>query len=143
MLRWMLLLPVVCWMTGCHSAKPVDPDNRGAVLNAWFEELDEENFALHDTLLEALFVSRRTEQEVFVVRVMFPGESGAPPRRYRVSLVRGGSDNVVGVNYATREFRLDHFLPSDGSTLDEVRQNLVNQARIRSLKQDLGIFGGR
>ena len=143
MLRWICLFTVMVCTIGCRTATPGDAEDREAVLNAWFEELDQENFALHDVLLEALFVSRRMEQEVFVVRLSFPNETRAPARRYRVSLERGGSDNVVGVNHATREFRLDHFLPSDGPTLDETRQNLINQSRIRALKKDLGIFGVR
>jgi hypothetical protein len=46
----------------------------------------------------------------------------------------------MGVNYVTREFRLDHYLPTDGPTLDEVAQHLKNQFRIRELKRELGVF---
>ncbi len=54
-----------------------------------------------------------------------------------------GRNNVMGVNYVTREFRLDHYLSTDGPTLDEVAQHLKNQFRIRELKRELGIFNIR
>ena len=108
--------------------------------NAWFEALDRDNIALHDTLLLALFESRRTGQVVFVRRLELEGAE-EPLRLYLVSLERGGADNVVGVNFATREFLFDHYLPNDGPTLNEIRQSLRNDTRIRELKKDLGIFG--
>jgi len=122
-----------------EAAKPEQP-SESAVLNAWFEALDRENFPLHDTLLEALFVSRRTGKTVFVLRVAVEGAK-TPPHLYRVSLERGGADNIVGVNHATREFLFDHFLPSDGPTLQQTRQRLHYDGRVRELKKDLGIFG--
>ena len=56
-------------------------------------------------------------------------------------IASGGADNVVGVNYATREFLFDHYLPTDGPTLNKIRQSLRNDTRSRELKKDLGIFG--
>ena len=142
MIRWFIIFPVMAVFMGCRSATPLtpDPSNHGAVLNAWFTELDEVNFTLHDTLLEALFVSKRTGKEVFVRRIVIEGSSGGSSKHYGVSTERGGADNVMGVNYATREFRLDHYLSTDGPTLDEVAQHLKNQFRIRELKRELGIF---
>ena len=124
-----------------NATSAVDSIDQETVLNAWFTELDEVNFSLHDTLLHALFMSKRTGKEVFVRRIAFEGEGENQPKHYRVSAERGGADNVVGVNYATREFRLDHYLPADGPTLDQIRQHLKNQSRIRELKKELGIFG--
>ena len=142
MIRWLLLLPVLVLFVGCRATpEPVaDPSNHGAVLNAWFAQLDEVNFALHDTLLNALFVSKRLDKEVFVRRITVEGDSEGSLKHYKVSTERGGADNVVGVNYATREFRLDHYLPTDGPTIDQVRQHLKNQLRIRELKRELGVF---
>ena len=142
--RWFIFLPVVVLLSGCmvNSRTANDPNDHKVVLNAWFKELDQANFPLHDKLLEALFISRQTGKEVFVRRIMTEGgNQDIPLKRYRVSTERGGADNVVGVNYATGEFRLDHYLAADGPTLDEVRQHLQNRSRIRELKKELGIFG--
>lgn len=160
MIRWLILLCALCFFPGCEPAdtsesgpsdnnlgesnatSAVDSIEQDTVLNAWFRELDEVNFPLHDALLEALFISRQRGKEVFVRRIMVEGDDhDIPLKRYRVTIERGGADNVVGVNYATREFRLDHYLQDDGPTLDEVRQRLKNQSRIRELKKELGIFG--
>ena len=142
MIRWLLLLPVLALLMGCCSTPEpgAGPSSHGAVLNAWFAQLDEVNFALHDTLLNALFVSKRLGKEVFVRRITVEGDSEDSLKHYKVSTERGGADNVVGVNYATREFRLDHYLPTDGPTIDQVRQRLKNQFRIRELKKELGVF---
>ncbi len=142
MIRWFIIFSIMALFVGCRSAAPLTPgpSSHGAVLNAWFTELDEVNFALHDTLLEALFVSKRTGKEVFVRRIAIEGSGGGSLKNYGVSTERGGADNVMGVNYVTREFRLDHYLPTDGPTLDEVAQHLKNQFRIRELKRELGVF---
>ena len=142
MIRWFVLLPVMSLFVGCisNTSPAADPSDHKAILNAWFTELDEVNFALHDTLLEALFVSKRTGKEVFVRRIAIEGSGGGSSKNYGVSTERGGADNVMGVNYVTREFRLDHYLPTDGPTLDEVAQHLKNQFRIRELKRELGVF---
>jgi hypothetical protein len=139
MFRLLLLLPLLSLISGCASTTS-QSSNEAAVRNAWFEALDRDNIALHDTLLLALFESRRTGQVVFVRRLELEGAE-EPLRLYRVSLERGGADNVVGVNFATREFLFDHYLPNDGPTLNEIRQSLRNDTRIRELKKDLGIFG--
>ncbi len=138
MFRLLILLPLLSLVAGCASTTNPSP-NEAAVRNAWFEALDRDNIALHDTLLLALFESRRTGQIVFVRRLELEGAED-PLRLYRVSLERGGADNVVGVNFATREFLFDHYLPNDGPTLNEIRQSLRNDTRIRELKKDLGIF---
>ena len=142
MIRWFVLLPVMSLFVGCMSntLPAAGSSDHKAVLNAWFTELDEVNFALHDALLEALFASKRTGKEVFVRRIAIEGRSGGSSKHYGVSTERGGADNVMGVNYVTREFRLDHYLPTDGPTLDEVAQHLKNQFRIRELKRELGVF---
>ncbi len=144
----LLFIPLVAMglAVGCVTSNAPDrPVSESTVLNAWFEALDRENFALHDELLKALFLSRNTGHEVFVRRLVLDeeagGEADSVPRRYHVSLERGGADNVVGVNFATREFRLDHFTPADGPTLQQVRERLENKQAIRRLKRDLGIFG--
>ena len=145
MTRWILFFPVYLIFLGCSytSTTTTNSSNHKAVLNAWFTQLDEVNFALHDALLKALFVSKRLGKEVFVRRITVEGASEGSLKHYRVSTERGGADNVVGVNYATREFLLDHYLAGDGPTLDEVRQHLKDQSRIRVLKRELGIFGVR
>ncbi len=145
MIRRLILLPALVLLMGCCStpAPGAGPTSHGAVLNAWFAQLDEVNFALHDALLKALFVSKRSGKEVFVRRIAVEGASEGLLKHYGVSTERGGADNVVGVNYATREFLFDHYLPEDGPTLDEIRQHLKNQSRIRELKKELGIFGVR
>ena len=142
MSRLLIFLPVLSLAIGCASTRSTaqGEPTEAAVLNAWFEDLDRENFTLHDTLLEALFVSRRTGKTVFVLRVTVEGAK-TPKHLYRVSLERGGADNIVGVNHATREFLFDHFLPSDGPTLQQTRQRLYYDGRVRELKKDLGIFG--
>ena len=139
MSRLLILLPLLSLISGCASTTS-QSSNEAAVRNAWFEALDRDNIALHDTLLLALFESRRTGQVVFVRRLELEGAE-EPLRLYLVSLERGGADNVVGVNFATREFLFDHYLPNDGPTLNEIRQSLRNDTRIRELKKDLGIFG--
>ena len=141
MFRLLILLSSLSLIVGCRStsfskSKPTE----SAVLNAWFEDLNRDNFALHDTLLEALFISRQTGKTVFVLRVTVEGAK-TPKHLYRVSLERGGADNIVGVNHATREFLFDHFLPSDGPALQQTRQRLHYDRRVRELKKDLGIFG--
>ncbi len=144
MIRWFISLSVMVLFSGCvvNSRTANDPNDRKVILNEWFKELDQVNIPLHDKLLEALFISRQTGGEVFVLRIMSErSDQDTPLKRYRVSTKRGGADNVVGVNYATGEFRLDHYLAADGPTLDEVRQHLQNRSRIRELKKDLGIFG--
>ena len=142
MSRLLIFLPVLSLAIGCASTRSTaqGEPTEAAVLNAWFEDLDRENFTLHDTLLESLFVSRRTGKTVFVLRVTVEGAK-TPKHLYRVSLERGGADNIVGVNHATREFLFDHFLPSDGPTLQQTRQRLHYDGRVRELKKDLGIFG--
>jgi hypothetical protein len=138
----LVFLPVLLLFFGCVSTgstfqgKPTE----SAVINTWFEELNRENFVLHDILLRALFISRQTGKVVYVRRVEAEGAK-IPPRLYRVSLERGGSDNLVGVNFAMREFLFDHFLPSDGPNLNQTRRSLRYGERIRELKKDLGIFG--
>ena len=142
MSRLLIFLPVLSLAIGCASTRSTaqGEPTEAAVLNAWFEDLDRENFTLHDTLLEALFVSRRTGKTVFVLRVTVEGAK-TPPHLYRVSLERGGADNIVGVNHASREFLFDHFLPSDGPTLNQVRRRVRDDAAIRKIKKDLKIFG--
>ena len=142
MFRLLIFLSVLSLAIGCASTSSTSQGApaESAVLNEWFEDLDRENFPLHDTLLEALFTSRRTGKTVFVLRVMVEG-ADTPPHLYRVSLERGGADNIVGVNHATREFLFDHFLPSDGPALQQTRQRLHYDRRVRELKKDLGIFG--
>ena len=142
MYRLLILLPFLSLIVGCvsTSSSSQGKSTESAVLNAWFEDLNRDNFALHDTLLEALFISRQTGKTVFVLRVNVEGAE-QPPRLYRVSLERGGVDNIVGVNHSTREFLFDHFLPSDGPSLQQIRQRLRYDERIRGLKKDLGIFG--
>ena len=142
MSRLLLFLSVLLLAIGCASVSSTSDGqpSQSAVLNAWFEDLNRENFPLHDTLLEALFISRQTGKTVFVLRVNVEGAE-QPPRLYRVSLERGGVDNIVGVNHSTREFLFDHFLPSDGPSLQQARQRLRYDERIRGLKKDLGIFG--
>lgn len=149
MFKLLILLPAIMLMMGCaisiHSIKnPVDhpiaePDVI-EVRNAWFEALDLANPDLHDSLLVALHLSRQTGAEVFVRRLEIEGAK-TPPQRYRVSTERGGADNVVGVNFATREFLFDHYLPTDGPSIQEIRTRLQNAVRIRRIKRDLGIFG--
>ena len=60
MSRLLIFLPVLSLAIGCASTRSTaqGEPTEAAVLNAWFEDLDRENFTLHDTLLEALFVSR-------------------------------------------------------------------------------------
>ena len=122
--------------TGESSGDP----NATAVRNAWFKAMDRENPDLHDSLLLALHLSRQTGAEVFVRRLEIEGAK-TPPQRYRVSAERGSSDNVVGVNFATREFLFDHYLHADGPSMQDIRTRLQNAARIRCIKRDLGIFG--
>ena len=142
MFRALIFISVLSLAIGCASTRSTTQGEptEAAVFNAWFEDLDRENFMLHDTLLEALFISRQTGKTVFVLRVTVE-EAETPPRLYRVSLERGGVDNIVGVNHASREFLFDHFLPSDGPTLQQTRRRLHYDGRIRNLKRDLGIFG--
>ena len=142
MSRLLLFLSVLLLAIGCATVNSTSDGqpSQSAVLNAWFEDLNRKNFPLHDTLLEALFISRQTGKTVFVLRVTLEGND-TPQRLYRVSLERGGVNNIVGVNHATREFLFDHFLPSDGPTLQQARQRLHYEGRIRELKKDLGIFG--
>ena len=139
MFRLLILLPLLSLVAGCTSTTS-QSSSEAAVRNTWFKALDRDNIALHDSLLLALFESRRTGQIIFVRRLELEGAK-KPLRLYRVSLERGGADNVVGVNFATREFLFDHYLPTDGPTLNEIRQSLRNDTRIRELKKDLGIFG--
>lgn len=142
MFRLLMLSILAAFFAGCcclSKSTSTEPDD-ATVLNAWFEELDRENFALHDILLEALVYSRQSGKVVFVRRVEVQGAE-EPPRLYRLSFDRGGADNIVGVNHATREFLFDHFLPSDGPTLNQVRQKVRDAARIRQIKKDLKIFG--
>ena len=110
------------------------------VHNAWFEELDRVNPQLHDVLLVALAKSRQTSREVFVHKRRL-GEGENSQVFYAASLERGGSDNLMSVNYSTREFMFDHFGESDGPTLEETRNRLYDEERIRIIKRDLGIFG--
>ena len=149
MFKLLILLPAIALMMGCAIsiqsiknpvADSIAEPTATEVRNAWFEALDRANPDLHDSLLVALHLSRQTGGEVFVRRLEIEGAK-SPPQRYRVSAERGGGDNVVGVNYATREFLFDHFLPSDGPTLQQTRQRLHYDGRVRELKKDLGIFG--
>lgn len=149
MFKLLILLPVAALWTGCVSASgPTDEPTAAEVRNAWFEALDRTNPDLHDMLLVALHLSRHSGSTVFVRRLAIDGNpwvegAGADeaPRHYRATTERGGADNVVGVNFATREFLFDHYLPADGPTLQEIRTRLRDAARIRRIKRDLGIFG--
>jgi hypothetical protein len=145
MFKLLILLPAIALMMGCaisiHTINnPIGKPTATEVRNAWFEALDRANPDLHDSLLVALFLSRQTGAEVFVRRLEIEGAK-APPQRYHVSAERGGADNVVGVNFATREFLFDHFLPADGPSMQDIRTRLQNALRVRSIKRDLGIFG--
>jgi hypothetical protein len=149
MFKLLILLPTVALMMGCvisirsienPVAHPIAEPNATVVRKAWFKALDRENPNLHDRLLVALHLSRETGKEVFVRRLEIEGAK-SPPQRYRVSTERGGADNVVGVNFATREFLFDHYLPTDGPTMQAIRTRLQNAASIRRIKRDLGIFG--
>ena len=145
MFKLLILLPAIMLMMGCaisiHSIKnPTAEPDVTEVRNAWFKALDRENPDLHDSLLVALHLSRETGKEVFVRRLEIEGAK-SPPQRYRVSTERGGADNVVGVNFATREFLFDHYLPTDGPSIQDIRTRLQNAVRIRRIKRDLGIFG--
>jgi hypothetical protein len=149
MFKPLILLPAIALMMGCAIsiqsiknpvADSIAEPTATEVRNAWFEALDRANPDLHDSLLVALFLSRQTGAEVFVRRLEIEGAK-APPQRYHVSAERGGADNVVGVNFATREFLFDHFLPADGPSMQDIRTRLQNALRVRSIKRDLGIFG--
>ena len=145
MFKLLILLPAIALMMGCaisiHSINnPIAEPSVTEVRDAWFEALDLANPDLHDSLLVALHLSRQTGKEVFVRRLEIEGAK-SPPQRYRVSTERGGADNVVGVNFATREFLFDHYLPTDGPSIQDIRTRLQNAARIRRIKRDLGIFG--
>ena len=145
MFKLLILLPAIALMMGCaisiHSINnPITEPNATEVRDAWFEALDLANPDLHDSLLLALHLSRQTGAEVFVRRLKVEGAK-TPPQRYRVSVERGSSDNVVGVNFATREFLFDHYLPADGPSIQGIRTRLRNAASIRRIKRDLGMFG--
>ncbi|MDC0143738.1 hypothetical protein OAK45_04310 [Verrucomicrobia bacterium] len=147
MFKMLILLPAIALMMGCaisiHSIKnPIVEPNATEVRNTWFEALNLANPDLHDSLLMALHLSRQTGAEVFVRRLEIEGAK-TMPQRYRVSAERGSSDNVVGVNFATREFLFDHYLPADGPSMQGIRTRLQNAASIRRIKRDLGIFGIR
>ena len=103
MFRALIFLSVLSLAIGCEttSFNSQGKLTESAVLNAWFEDLDRENFMLHDTLLEALFISRQTGKTVFVLRGTAEGAK-TPSRRYRVSMERGGADNIVGVKHGFR-----------------------------------------
>ena len=110
------------------------------VRNAWLKELNQLNPQLHDVLLVALVESRQTGREVFILkRTLGDGEN--VQAFYTASLQRGGSENLMSVNYPTREFMFDHFSEADGPTLENTRNRLYNEERIRIIKRDLGIFG--
>jgi hypothetical protein len=149
MFKPLILLPAIALMMGCAIsiqsiknpvADSIAEPTATEVRNAWFEALDRANPDLHDSLLVALHLSRQTGGEVFVRRLEIEGAK-SPPQRYRVSAERGGGDNVVGVNYATREFLFDHYLPADGPSMQDIRTHLQNAASIRRIKRDLEIFG--
>ena len=147
MFKLLILLPAIALMMGCaisiHSINnPIAEPNATEVRDTWFELLDLANPDLHDSLLVALHLSRQTGAEVFVRRLEIEGAK-TMPQRYRVSAERGSSDNVVGVNFATREFLFDHYLPADGPSMQGIRTRLRNAASIRRIKRDLGIFGIR
>ena len=112
------------------------------VRNEWFEELNKVNPQLHDTLLEALFLSRQSGKPVFVSKRRLETEGKPGPLVYAPSLKRGGADNLLSVRFSDRSFRLDHFdAKEDGPTLEQVRERLYTEERIRKLKRELGIFG--
>lgn len=145
MFKLLILLPAIALMMGCaisiHAINnSTDEPDVTEVRNAWFEALDLANPDLHDSLLVALQLSRQTGAEVFVLRLEIEGAKTSP-QRYRVSAKRGDADNVVGVNFAKREFLFDHYLPTDGPSMQGIRTRLQNAARIRRIKRDLGIFG--
>ena len=104
MFRALIFLSVLSLAIGCGSTSSNSQGKltESAVLNAWFEDLDRENFMLHDTLLEALFISRQTGKTVFVLRVTVE-EAETPPRLYRVSLERGFA--MAAAPNAARPFR--------------------------------------
>jgi hypothetical protein len=146
--HWIALLIAITLLgVACSSTQPEPAYIRNditlpmaQVRNAWFKELDRANPQLHDVLLVALAESRRSDREVFILkRTLGEGENAST--LYTASLERGGSDNLMSVNYSTREFMFDHFGESDGPTLEETRNRLYNEERIRIIKHDLGIFG--
>jgi hypothetical protein len=141
-----LLLPALLTIA-CSSTQPGPAFERNGVRlpiarihNAWFEALDRSNPKLHDELLVALAESRRTGSEVFILKRTL-GEGKSAQVFYAASLKRGGADNLMSVNFATREFLFDHFNSVDGPTMEATRNLLYNQERIRIIKSDLGIFG--
>ena len=141
-----MLLPILFGIA-CSSTRPDSAYQRNGITlpmaqvrNAWFEELDRVNPQLHDVLLVALTESRQTGREVFILKRTL-GESENTQVLYAASLERGGADNLMGVNYDTREFTFDHFNEADGPSLETIRNHLYNEERIRIIKRDLGIFG--
>ena len=141
-----MLLPILFGIA-CSSTRPDSAYQRNGmtlpmaqVRNAWFEELDRVNPQLHDVFLVALTERRETGREVFILKRTL-GESENTQVLYAASLERGGADNLMGVNYDTREFTFDHFNEADGPSLETIRNHLYNEERIRIIKRDLGIFG--
>ena len=114
----------------------------GRVRNEWFKKLDEVNPQLHDTLLEALFLSRQSGKQVYVLKRRLGTDEKPGPVVYAPSLTRGGADNLLSVQFSDRSFHFDHFdTKEDGPTLEQVRERMFTEERIRRLKRDLGIFG--
>ena len=145
--HYFVSLVFILFGVACSSTQPEPAYIRDGVTlpmaqvrNAWLKELDHANPQLHDVLLMALAESRRSGQEVFIIKHML-GEGENTRTLYTASFERGGSGNLMSVNYLTREFMFDHFGESDGPTLENTRNRLYNEERIRILKRDLGIFG--
>ncbi len=150
----MLLLSLVLagWCAGCAATGangPDDVDRDGlrlslaTIRNEWFLEINRVNPQLHDTLLEALYLSRQQRREVFVHKRSLGTANATEPAAhlYLPSLVRGGPENVLSVDYASRTFLLDHYSEADGPTMEQVRDRLFDTRRIEEIKRDLGIFG--
>jgi hypothetical protein len=145
--QYFVSLVFILFGIACSSTQPEPAYIRDGVTlpmaqvrNAWFKELDRANPQLHDVLLMALAESRRSGQEVFILKRTL-GEGENARALYTASLERGGADNLMSVNYSTREFMFDHFGEADGPTLEKTRNRLYNEERIRIIKRDLGIFG--
>lgn len=140
------LAAIILGWTGCvSSSRDIYQRNdltlsMATVRNAWLEELDRVNPDLHDSILIALVRSRQTGREVFIHKRTI-GEGEAARAFYGTSMERAGAENLMGVNFATREFLFDHFNNDDGPSLETIRERLFAREAIRKVKRDLGIFG--
>lgn len=104
------------------------------VESEWVKRLGKTNESLHDAVIAAMLVSRKTGKEVFVQK-----KKEGDKKHYYLSYVRGDSENVLGYLYNTRFISFNHYSSEDGPSFEEVANQVYIDTKVKEFYKELGI----